>query len=325
MREGYGNMQAVVVAGPTCSGKSALALALAETLGGVIINADAMQVYRELRVLTARPSAADEALVPHALYGVRPAAENSTAAWWRDAAIAAMQDATRRGLLPILCGGTGLYLASLTQRLAAIPDPGEAARAQARALMETLGPQGLHARLTVVDPLTAARLHPSDSQRLARAWEVFAGTGKGLASWQAVPPEPRTDFPWSLRVILIDPPRPALRAAIEHRFEAMLAAGAIEEVGALLAQNLPTALPAMRAHGVPEISAYLRGEMSLAAATERVRLVTGQYTKRQATWFRHRHIAAPETTHRFLARCAPETQFLERYLPEIINFILADG
>jgi DNA polymerase III delta prime subunit len=187
MREGYGNMQAVVVAGPTCSGKSALALALAETLGGVIINADAMQVYRELRVLTARPSAADEALVPHALYGVRPAAENSTAAWWRDAAIAAMQDATRRGLLPILCGGTGLYLASLTQRLAAIPDPGEAARAQARALMETLGPQGLHARLTVVDPLTAARLHPSDSQRLARAWEVFAGTGKGLASWQADP------------------------------------------------------------------------------------------------------------------------------------------
>ena len=325
MLEGYGNMRAVVVAGPTCSGKSALALALAERLGGVIINADAMQVYRELRVLTARPSPADEALVPHALYGVRPAAENSTAVWWRDAAIRAMHDATRRGLLPILCGGTGLYLASLTQRLAAIPDPGDAARAQARALVETLGPEGLHARLAAVDPQTAARLRPTDSQRLARAWEVFAGTGKGLAEWQTMPASPVTDFPWSLRVILIDPPRPALRAAIAHRFEAMLAGGAIEETRALLAQNLPRSLPAMRAHGVPELSAYLRGETTLAAAAERVRLMTGQYTKRQATWFRHRHIAAPETTHRFLSRWAPETQFLQRYLPELINFIRNPG
>jgi tRNA dimethylallyltransferase len=325
MGEGSGNKRAIVVAGPTCSGKSALALALAERLGGVVINADAMQVYRELRVLTARPSPADEARAPHALYGVRPAAENSTAAWWREAAIAAMQEATQQGRLPILCGGTGLYLASLTQRLAAIPDPGEAARAEARLLLETLGPHGLHAKLADVDPQTARRLRPSDSQRLARAWEVLVGTGQGLAAWHDLPPEPVADFPWSLRVILIDPPRPALREAIAHRFEAMLADGAIEEVRALLAQNLPTSLPAMRAHGVPELSAYLRGEMSLAAAAERVRLVTGQYTKRQATWFRHRHIAAQDTTHRFLARFEGSTQFLERNMPEIVNFIRARG
>ncbi len=323
--KGSGNMRAVVVAGPTCSGKSALALALAEKLDGVVINADAMQVYRELHVLTARPSAADEARAPHALYGVRPAAVNSTAAWWREAAIAAMQSATQQGRLPILCGGTGLYLASLTQRLAAIPDPGEAARAEARLLVETIGPQALHAKLAEHDPQTAQRLRPSDSQRLARAWEVFTGTGRGLAAWQDLPPLPVTDFPWSLRVILIDPPRLALRVAIEHRFEGMLAAGAIEEVRSLLEQDLPTSLPAMRAHGVPELSAYLRGEMSLESAAARVRVVTGQYTKRQATWFRHRHIAAQDTTHRFLARFEDSTQLTERNLPQFINFIRAEG
>jgi tRNA dimethylallyltransferase len=318
-------MPAVVVAGPTCSGKSVLALALAERLGGTVINADAMQVYRELRVLTARPTPADEARVPHMLYGVRPAAENSTAAWWREAAIDAMHAATAQGRLPILCGGTGLYLASLTQKLAPIPDAGEAARAEARHLVGTIGPQALHARLAEMDPLTAARLRPSDSQRIARAWEVFAGTGRGLAAWQDAPGEKVTDFPWSLCAILLDPPRPALRAAIANRFETMLAGGAIAEVRSLLAQGLPGTLPAMRAHGVPELSAYLRGEMSLAAAGERVRLVTGQYTKRQATWFRHRHIAAQETTHRFLARFEDSTQFIERNIPAIINFIRVCG
>jgi tRNA dimethylallyltransferase len=325
MEEGSGNMRAVVVAGPTCSGKSALALALAERLGGTVINADAMQVYRELRVLTARPTPEDEARAPHVLYGVRPAAENSTAAWWRAAAIDAMHMATAQGRLPIVCGGTGLYLASLTQKLAAIPDAGEAARAEARHLLATIGPQALHARLAEIDPLTASRLRPSDSQRLARAWEVFAGTGQGLAAWQDAPAEPVTDFPWSLCAIVLDPPRESLRTAISARFDGMVAGGAIEEVRDLLAQALPPALPAMRAHGVPEIAAYLQGEMTLAAAAERVRLVTGQYTKRQATWFRHRHIAAQETTHRFLARFEGSTQFLERNLPEIMSFIRACG
>jgi len=316
---------AIAVAGPTCSGKSALALALAERLGGTVINADAMQVYRELRILTARPTPAEEARAPHALYGVRPASELSTVAWWRTAAITAMHDATRQGRIPILCGGTGLYLAALTQGLAEIPDPGERARAEARLLLSALGPQALHTRLMQADPDTAARLRPTDSQRLARAWEVWRGTGVGLAAWQALQSAKVDDFPWSLRAIILDPPRQKLRLAIVARFEAMLAEGALQEVRALLAQNLPASLPAMRAHGVPEISAHLRGEITLGEAGRRTCLVTAQYTKRQATWFRHRHIAAKEATHRFLARFEDSKQFLESNLPSIVNFIRTVG
>jgi tRNA dimethylallyltransferase len=172
---------ALIVAGPTASGKSALALMLAERLHGAIINADAMQVYRELRIITARPTPEDEARVPHALYGIRPATEPGSVAWWRDAALAAMADARAAGRLPILTGGTGLYFASLTDGLAAIPDPGPAAREEARRLLKDIGAAALHARLAAADPTTAARLRPTDSQRIARAWEVLRGTGRGLA------------------------------------------------------------------------------------------------------------------------------------------------
>jgi tRNA dimethylallyltransferase len=324
---GNGTMSnlALAVAGPTCSGKSALALALAERLGGTVINADAMQVYRELRIITARPSPQEEARAPHLLYGVRPASVISTVAWWRSAAIAAMQEATRQGSIPILCGGTGMYLASLTQGLAEIPDPGDRARQEARLILTTLGPQALHARLTDADPETAARLRPTDSQRVARAWEVWRGTGIGLAAWQALQAAKVDDFPWSLRAIILEPPRQKLRIAIVARFEAMLAQGALEEIRALLRQNLPVSLPAMRAHGVPELSAHLRGDITLGEAGRRTCLATAQYTKRQATWFRHRHIAAPEATHRFLARIEDSTQFLESNFPAIINFIHASG
>jgi tRNA dimethylallyltransferase len=318
-------LSVIIVAGPTCSGKSVLAMALAEKRGGTVINADAMQVYRELRVLTARPTPQDEARIPHALYGIRPASEAGTAMWWRGEALAAINTAFAQGRTPILCGGTGLYLATLTQIFADIPDPGEAARAEARAFLAEHGPQAAHARLAEIDPETAAKLRPTDSQRLARALEVVLGTGRGLAAWQADTPKTPKDFPWPLRAILLDPPREALRAAIENRFEAMLRGGALDEVRALLAQNLPTTLPAMRAHGVPELSAYLRGEITLAEAAHRARLVTGQYTKRQATWFRHRHIAAQDATHRFLARFEHSAEFMERFLPEIINFIHTAG
>jgi tRNA dimethylallyltransferase len=316
---------AIIVAGPTCSGKSALALALAEQLGGTVINADAMQVYRELRVLTARPTPQEEARVPHALYGIRPASEAGTAMWWRGEALAAIRTAFAEGRTPILCGGSGLYLATLTQTFADIPDPGEAARGEARAFLADHGPQATHARLAEIDPQTASNLRPTDSQRLARALEVVLGTGRGLSAWQADTPKTPKDFPWPIRAILLDPPRSALRAAIEDRFETMLRGGALDEVRALLAQNLPTALPAMRAHGVPELSAYLRGDLTLAEAATRARLVTGQYTKRQATWFRHRHIAAQDATHRFLARFEDSTQFMKTFLPDIINFIQAAG
>jgi tRNA dimethylallyltransferase len=309
---------ALIVAGPTCSGKSALALALAERLGGVVINTDSMQVYAELRIITARPTPAEEARAPHALYGVRPAAEPGNAAWWRAAALSAMAAAQAAGRLPILCGGTGMYFSALVDGIAEIPECGEAARAEARWLLAEHGPAALHASLAKVDPATAARLRPSDSQRVARAWEVWRGTGRGLAAWQK---EKGYPAPWRFSALLLDPPREALRAAIAGRFTAMLNQGALEEVRALLALGLDPALPAMRAHGVPELAAHLRGEITLAEAARRAELVTGQYTKRQATWFRHRRMADPARTHTIHARIADFGQFSESEQAEIFRFI----
>jgi len=313
---------ALIVAGPTASGKSALAIQLAERLRGTVINADAMQVYRELHVLTARPTAAEEARVPHALYGIRAAAEPGNVAWWRRAALTAMQQAHEAGRLPILTGGTGLYFASLTDGLAEIPDPGPEARSEARSLLKEIGPVALHTRLAEVDAETAAHLRPTDSQRIARAWEVWRGTGTGLATWQARTAQPA---PWRFAAVLLDPPRAELRAAIAARFGAMLAAGALDEVRALLALGLDPALPAMRAHGVPELAAHLRDELTLDEATRKVELVTGQYTKRQATWFRHHPLASPEHTHTIHARFAEEKKLMERNCPNILAFIESVG
>ncbi len=282
----------VIVAGPTASGKSALALALAERRNGVVINADAMQCYRELRVLTARPSEADEARVPHRLYGTRPAALAGTAASWRSAALAAIDETWRAGRLPILCGGTFLYLQALIDGLAEIPEPGEPARAEARALLAELGPAGLHERLDAVDPETAGSLRPSDSQRLARAWEVWRGTGRGLRAWQATPGLAPANARFA--AVMLRPERAWLRSAIERRLDAMLAAGALEEVAALRALGLDPALPAMRAHGVPELSLHLDGALDLAAARARIITVTGRYTRRQETWLRHHDLTTPE-------------------------------
>ncbi|MBN8873009.1 MAG: tRNA (adenosine(37)-N6)-dimethylallyltransferase MiaA [Rhodospirillales bacterium] len=309
---------ALIVAGPTASGKSALALDIAARIGGTIINADSMQVYRELRVLTARPTVAEEARIPHRLYGIRPAAEAGSVAWWREAALAEMTAVRAAGRVPILTGGTGMYFASLTDGLAAVPDPGPEARAEARRLLADQGPAALHASLAKVDPATAARLRPSDGQRLARAWEVWRGTGRGLVAWQdqRLPPAP-----WRFAAIRLDPPREALRAAIATRFAAMLAAGALAEVRALLALALDPALPAMRAHGVPELSAHLRGEIDLAEAGRRTELVTGQYTKRQATWFRHHPLASQACTHTIHARYAGLAQFSESDMADLFAFI----
>jgi tRNA dimethylallyltransferase len=309
---------ALIVAGPTASGKSALALAAAEQLGGTIINTDSMQVYRELRVLTARPTQAEEDRVPHRLYGVRPAAEAGSVAWWRETALAAMEEARAGGRLPILTGGSGLYFAALTDGLADIPDPGPEARAEARRLLAEHGPAALHASLVAVDPATAARLKPKDSQRIARAWEVWRGTGLGLAAWQNRRSAPA---PWRFAAILLDPPRDALRAAIATRFDGMIRQGALDEVRHLLSLGLDPALPAMRAHGVPELSAYLRGTLSLQGAGRRTELITGQYTKRQATWFRH-HVLAPQTrTNTIHARFTDPAQFSERMRANLLKFV----
>ncbi len=334
--------QALIVAGPTCSGKSALALGLAQALGGVVINADSMQVYRELRIVTARPSVAEEAMAPHRLYGVRPAGEAGSVAWWREAALAEMAAAREAGLLPILCGGSGLYFAALREGIASIPPIPETARAEARWLLAELGPKGLHDALAKVDQATAARLRPQDSQRVARAWEVWRGTGRGLVAWQNQGGQNQGGqsqgsqnegsqsggagpAPWRFSAVLIDPPREDLRAAIAVRFAAMVAQGAVAEVAGLLALGLDPDLPAMRALGVPQLAAYLAGTMTLEAACRRAEIVTGQYTKRQTTWFRHRELAPNGRAHTIHARVAGLAQLSERESGEIFRLIQSAG
>lgn len=310
---------AIIVAGPTCSGKSSLALNLARRLGGVVINADSMQVYQHLRILTARPSRADMAEAPHFLYGVLPPAQTGSVAWWRHQVLAVLEECRRKNLLPIFCGGTGMYLRALTNGLVEIPDPGEEARNEARRLVAETGPQALHARLMMHDPQTASRLKPNDSQRIARAWEVWAGTGCGLAAWQErknLPPAP-----CHFLSVRLDPPRPILRQAIAERFGAMIQQGALEEVAALLAQNLSPDLPVMRAHGVPELAAVLRGERPLEEAMDAAILATGRYTRRQATWFRHHPLAEEDRSMILLQRYVINEQFSEREMENIENFI----
>jgi tRNA dimethylallyltransferase len=233
-----------------------------------------------------------------------------------------MQAARDLGKIPILTGGTGLYFAALTQGLADIPETGIEARTEARRLLAELGPEALHAGLAKVDPATAARIRPADSQRIARAWEVWRSTGMGLAAWQQrnLPPAPLRFF-----AIRLDPPREALRTAITTRFAAMLNQGVIDEVRALLALNLDPALPAMRAHGVPELAAHLRGEIALDEARRRIELVTGQYTKRQATWFRHHRLADPPHLHTIHAQITHVEQFSESINPQIRAFIEGKG
>ncbi|WP_026439040.1 tRNA (adenosine(37)-N6)-dimethylallyltransferase MiaA [Acidocella facilis] len=313
---GLGQRRGLILAGPTASGKSALALALAAEMGGSIINADAMQCYRELRLLTARPSEADEAQAPHRLYGVRAAHEPANAAWWREAAKAEMAAAD----YPILCGGTGMYFSALVKGIADIPDPGETARAEARALLAQIGPEALHAKL---DAPTAAKLKPGDSQRIARAYEVLIGTGKGITYWQAQPTDRLQG--WDLKMILLDPPRPDLKAAIETRFTAMLAGGALEEARALLALGLPPDAPLLRAHGMPELAAHLRGEISLEEAKTRACLATFQYTKRQMTWFRHQKLVGTTGMQIIHSRIGSHTQFSERNIADLRNFLNSPG
>jgi tRNA dimethylallyltransferase len=311
---------ALIVAGPTASGKSALALALAQRFGGAVINADSMQVYSELRILTARPTKAQEALAPHLLYGVRPAAAAASVGWWRQAALAAMEAVQAAGRLPILCGGTGLYLLALIEGLAEIPAVPAAARHEARRLLAECGAPALHHQLAAVDPATALTLRPGDSQRIARAWEVWRGTGRGLAAWHAAGAA-TGPAPWRFAALRLDPPRDVLRGAVAVRFDAMLEAGAMEEVRALLDQRLDPSLPAMRAHGVPELAAVLGGRMSLAAARDRAVLNTGRYVKRQATWFRHHGLAGCDRTLIIHARGAEVTQFSCMEWPKIVAFV----
>jgi tRNA dimethylallyltransferase len=297
--------RAVLIAGPTASGKSALALTLAEALGGTIINADAMQVYRDLRILTARPSPAEEARVPHLLYGHVDAAENYSVGRWCVDAAAALAAVERAGRLPILTGGTGLYFKALTRGLAAVPPTPAQIRAAVRARLEREGIAVLYAELSARDGATARRLMPGDRARITRALEVVLATGRSLTDWHREGMTPALDPQFAVKVFL-DIDRAELYRRIDARFDAMLAAGALDEVRALASRQLDAALPAMKAHGAPWLIRHLDGEIDLAAAVEGAKRDTRRYTKRQATWFRHQlpdwTWIAPDTAPREIRR-----------------------
>lgn len=301
----------LIIAGPTGSGKSALALSVAEAFDGVIINADSQQVYRELRILTARPDAGDLARAPHRLYGVVPAQASFSVAQWRRLARAEIAGAHAAGRLPIVVGGTGMYLHALEHGLAAVPPVPADIHAEGEALLASAGAAGLHAALARLDPAMAARLAPADRQRMLRAYGVIRATGRSLAAWHAEAAPPADMAGLRLLRLLVLRPRPALRAACDDRFAAMMRAGALDEVAALLACGLDPALPAMKAVGVRPLAAHLAGAMPLATAVAQAQADTRRYLKRQLTWFRHR----------MLPDLVLETQYSEFLEPRTFPFI----
>ncbi len=278
--------KAVLIAGPTASGKSAMALALAERLGGIIVNADSMQVYRDLRVITARPTPEEEARVPHRLYGHVDAGVNySTGQWLRDVGVV-LGEIAAQGHVPILVGGTGLYFKTLTAGLAAVPPVPADIRERIRARLVNEGAPALHAELTQRDPQTAQRLMVNDRSRICRALEVIEATGRSLSDWHREGMPPLIDASRAAKVFLTCE-RAELVARIEARFAAMLEAGALDEVRALTRRKLDPLLPAMKAHGVPWLIRHINGELSLAEAAAGAVMDTRRYAKRQHTWFRN--------------------------------------
>jgi len=271
---------AALIAGPTASGKSALALALAERSGGVVINADSAQVYRDLRIVSARPMPEEEERAPHRLYGTRDGAQPCSAAEWARDAKAAIGEAHQDGRVPILVGGTGLYIRTLLDGIAPVPDIDPRVRATVRALDVA----DAHAALRREDASAAARLGPSDSVRIARALEVVRSTGKPLSAWQANKVGGIVNTINLMPLILL-PPREWLYARCDRRFEAMMSEDGVEEVAALLARGLDPALPVMRAIGVREIASFLSGALTREDALAAGRTATRQYAKRQYTWF----------------------------------------
>jgi tRNA dimethylallyltransferase len=298
-------LRPILIAGPTASGKSGLALALAERLGGTVINADSMQVYRELRVLTARPTAEDEARAPHALYGFTSGAEAYSAGRYAGDAARAIVEAQAAGRVPIVVGGTGLYFKALQEGLSPMPAADPKVRAFWRAEAARRPAAELHAVLAGRDPEMAARLIPTDTQRIVRALEVLESTGWSLAEWQRQPGRPVLNEAESVRLLLL-PERQGHGAAIDARFDAMLAAGALAEVRTLVAAGFSAELPIMRAHGVPWLAQHLRGALSLEEAVAAAKSDTRQYAKRQLTWLRRNMIAwrpiNAQETERFIAR-----------------------
>ena len=279
-------IDAVLIAGPTASGKSAAALALAEYLNGMVINADSMQVYREAPILTAQPDRHARARAPHRLYGHVPAREVYSVARYGEDARDALATARAGGRVPIFVGGTGLYFAALTEGLARIPPIPAAIRDKARALLTEIGVEELHKRLTARDPQTAGLLRPTDPQRNLRAYEVFEATGRPLVAWQRETRAAPVLEGLKLARFVLDPPRPWLRERIAQRFEAMLDQGGLREAMAL--EDLDPALPAAKLLGLRQLIQHARGEIDRDTAIATAVTATRQFAKRQMTWFRNR-------------------------------------
>lgn len=279
--------RAVLIAGATASGKSALAMDLAEGLGGAVVNADSMQVYRELAILTARPSAADEAQVPHRLYGHVGAGQAYSVARWREEAAREIAALETTGLVPIVTGGTGLYFRSLLQGLSAVPEIPAEIRRHWRERTVVEGAPAMHRILSERDPVAAARLRPSDAQRIARALEVVDATGRSIMQWQTEAALPAVLDPAATRRLVVEIDRGELHRRIDARFVSMVERGGSNEASALAEFGLDPALPAMRAIGVRPLIAASRGEIGLDEAIRRGQAETRQYAKRQETWFRN--------------------------------------
>jgi tRNA dimethylallyltransferase len=301
---------AVLIAGPTASGKSALALTLAERTGGIVINTDSMQVYRDLRIITARPTPDEEVRVCHRLYGRVDASVNCSAGMWVTDAAAALAEARAQNRLPIFTGGSGLYFKALTRGLSAVPPIPSEVREDVRVRLERDGVEALHAVLAQRDPGAAERLKPRDRTRIARALEVIEATGRSLTDWHrdGLPPLLPPD---RVKAIFLAPDRETLYARIDARFGAMLGGGALEEVRALAERKLDPLLPAMKAHGVPALIRHFRGEISLEQVAEIGCADTRHYAKRQFTWFRHQlpefRWVKPEEAGQLIMQMAPSS------------------
>ena len=301
------NIPAVLlIAGPTASGKSALALRLAERIDGEIVNADALQLYADLRILTARPTPEEEGRAPHHLFGVADGADGWSVGRWLDAAVPVLEAIAARGRPAIVVGGTGLYFRALTKGLAEIPAVPAAARQAAAEAWERLGEDAFRRALAERDPAAAARIAPGDRQRLLRAWEVAEATGKALSDWQADTAPPLGAEQW--RAVALEPERKALYARCDARLQAMIEAGALDEVRRLMMRELDPAAPIMKAVGVRELAAHLRGELDLAEAVVLAQQETRRYAKRQMTWFRNQtpdwpRLSSDAEVERFVADC----------------------
>lgn len=309
-----GTGSVLIVTGPTASGKSALAVDVAERFGGVVINADSMQIYRGLEILTSAPDQAMRARAPHRLYGILDPAEPCSAGRWRALAVAEIRRAHGAGLLPVVAGGTGLYLRALMSGIARMPPVPRPVRERVRARLAGAGSHVLYDELGRRDPATAARLSPGDSQRIARALEVLEATGRSLTDWQRGASPPDGDG-FRFVTCLLLPAREDVYRACDDRFAEMLRRGALDEVRSLAERRLDPALPAVKALGAPDLMRYLAGEIPLDEACRRGQQATRRYVKRQMTWFRHQIIADHVI----------KSQYIEQERDKIFSFITREG